>query len=49
MNYFIYNKSPSPRVDSAKAQNHFSCLTQNGSKYPAQHSEKVIKNIVHLY
>lgn len=33
MNNFIYNKSPSPKVDSANAQNHFSCLTQNGSKY----------------
>lgn len=33
-------KSPSPQMDSTNVQIHFSCLTQDESKYPAQCNEK---------
>lgn len=49
MKNFIYKKSSSSQMDSTNVQIHFSCLTPDESKYPAQYSEKVIKNTVHIY
>lgn len=40
MNNFIYNKKSSPQMDSANVEIHFSYLTQDENKYPAQHHEK---------